>query len=85
MQKIIELVQHHAGADAHDAALGVKIQNLPVVPREIHDQPLADRAAAQAGARAARNDRHARHQRRLNDVRRLLHVLGNATAGGTIW
>ena len=70
MEEMIELVQHHPGADAHDAPLGVKIQNLAVMPRKIHDQAFANRAAAQAGARAARNHRHARHQRRLDDVRR---------------
>ena len=76
MQKLIELIQDHAGADADDAAFLVEIQNLPVVPSEIHDQPFANRAAAQARARAARNHRHARHQRRLDDVRRLLHRFG---------
>jgi len=73
---MVELIQHHAGADTDDAAFLIEFQNLSVVAREIHDEAFADGPAAQAGAGSARNHRHTRDQRRLNDVCRLLHRFG---------
>ena len=45
MEKVVQLIQHDAGADANSVALLVKIGNLTVMPREIDHQPVANRAA----------------------------------------
>lgn len=58
VEEVVELVQHHASADAHHAFVGIKLENLPVIAGEIHDQAFADGSAAQPGACAARYDRY---------------------------
>ena len=67
-RKSIELIQNHACADAHGAIFHIEFPDLPVMPRKINDQPVADRAAAQAGSGAARDDTDTpAAQRGLND------------------
>ena len=76
MQKIVQLIQHHARADADGAAFQVQVVDVPVVAREINDQAVADGSARKARARAARNDRHARLRRRLDDGAGLVRAAG---------
>ena len=57
-EESVELIQHDARADADGAFFQVQIGNAAVVAGEIYDETLAERATDEAGARAARNDRH---------------------------
>ena len=56
LEKGIELIEHHAGADANAAIVDVEIVDLAIVTREIDDQSFADGIADQAGAGAAGSD-----------------------------
>jgi hypothetical protein len=58
LEKIVKLVEHHAGADADASFIDVKIVDLTVVAREIDDQAFTDRVSDQARAGAARCDRN---------------------------
>ena len=82
LEKSVELVQHHAGGDADDAPLRIEFQDLPVVPREIHDEAVAQRAAAQARARAAWRHREGGAECGLDGGAGLLGRLGKSHGGG---
>ena len=75
-EKIVQLVQHHARAHADGLAFHVQIIYEPVVAREIHHQPVADGAPRKTGPRAARDDRHTRLRRCLDDGAGLARVGG---------
>ena len=66
-EKVVELVQDHAGADANGAAFKVQRGDLAVVPREINHHARADRAAGQSRARPARDDLQPRVRRGADD------------------
>ena len=55
MEKLIQLIQHHARADTDGPFLQIKFADVPVVPREIHNQSVANRAAGKSRACAAWN------------------------------
>ena len=57
-EKRIELVEHHARADAYRTIVDIEIVDLAIVPREIDDQPVADRVPDQTRAGAAWCDRN---------------------------
>ncbi len=76
MQKAVQLVQHHARPHADGLAFLVERVDVPVVPREIDHQPVADGAAGKPRARAARNHRDAGLRRRLDDGAGLRRILG---------
>src|SRR5581483_3580299 len=73
-EKLVELIEHHAGADAHGALLEIEFGDRLVMPAEIDDEPFADRAADEPGAGAAGNDRDAAFTGRLDDGTDLLRV-----------
>src|SRR5947209_1518115 len=50
LEKRIQLIEHHTGADADAAIVDVEIVDLAIVTRKIDDQSFADRIADQAGA-----------------------------------
>src|SRR5437868_4479673 len=55
-EKRVQLIEHHAGAGADCARFEIQLGDLAVVAKELNNQSVADRAARQTGARAARSD-----------------------------
>src|SRR5208337_2274489 len=76
MEKIIQLVQHHARADPDGFAFQVQVVDEPVVACEINDDAVADGSARKTRSRAARNDRYTRLRRRLDDGAGLVRAAG---------
>ena len=76
MEKIVQLVQHHARADPDGFAFQVQVVDVPVVAREINDEAVADGSARKTRSRAARNDRYPRLRRRLDDGAGLVRAAG---------
>ena len=75
-KKIVELIQHHTGGHADNAASRIEFQNLTVVPRKIHNEAIADAPAAQTGASTARGHGHTGAKCRLDDGGCLFGRLG---------
>ena len=67
LEEVVELVEDHAGADAHGAAFEVERGDLAVMAGEINDHTRADRAAGQTGAGAARDNVEAGLRRGADD------------------
>ena len=74
LEKTVQLIQHHACADAHRPFLRIKICDEPRVTGEIHHHTIADGAADESRSRAARNHRHARLRCALDDGCGLLGI-----------
>ncbi len=70
LQEGVQLVEHHARADAHGARFGVEFRNAPVVAGQFHDDARTQRAARQPAARAPRRERHPRRGRGAHQRRR---------------
>jgi len=66
LEKRVELIENHPGLHADRALLEVEVPDPAVVADEIHDEPIAHRAAGKPRARAARRDRHAGFGGRLD-------------------
>ena len=67
LEKGVELIEDNAGAGADGARFEIQIGDLAVVAREFDDQSVADRAAGQTGARAARSHGNAGIRRSRDD------------------
>ena len=72
LEKRVQLIEHHAGTGADRARFEIQLGDLAVVAKELNNQSVADRAARQTGARAARSDGQIRVRRRRDDSARLL-------------
>src|SRR2546425_395914 len=65
-QKRIELIEHNPAAHADRALFQIEIRNPSIEPRELYNQPLANRASGQPTPGPARNHRDVRVRRRTN-------------------
>ena|ERR1043165_3249204 len=70
-EKIIQLVEHHARTDTDRASLRIEVRDAAIVPRKIHNHPLAHATANQSRTRATRNHRYTRIRRRMDYCARL--------------
>ena len=66
-EKVVELIQHDPGFDAHALFFEIQISDLTVVARKFDDQSFPDRVSNQAGPRTSRSDRNACFSRCAND------------------
>ena len=82
LEESVELIQHHARANAHRARFLIEIPDDPVVSGKINHESVANGTARKAGATAARGHGNTSRQRRLNQMRGFDGALWKTNGGG---